>query len=63
MLVLGTDIQKYVIIIKISAEWFELRIHLDKSKFETLQRKGLLDCAHSLDQGGNAMNFETFNSN
>ena len=62
MFIIGTDVQKYFRSSKISAEWLELRIHLDDRKVKTLQRIGLLDCAYSLDQCGNSTIFDTFNS-
>ena len=62
MFIIGTDVQKYFRSSKISAEWLELRIHLDDRKVKTLQRIGLLDYSYSLGQRGNATIFETLNS-
>ena len=61
MFIIGADVQNYVRISKMSAEWLELRVHIDNRKVETSQQTALLYCEYSLDQGGNVTIFETFN--
>ena len=61
MLILGADVQNHVRTSKMSAEWFELRVHLDGRKVETSQQIALLYCAYSLDQDGNVTISKTFN--
>ena len=62
MFIIGADVQNDVIFITIIAEWFELRIHIDGRRIETLHHIGLIDCVYSLDQNRNATIFKTFNS-
>ena len=60
MLIIGADVQGDIRFRNIGMEWFELNIHFDKSKVETYNCIGLLDCMLNLDQDGNAKILEAF---